>query len=307
MSKICDCNVGLSNVGTPTCQPIASVARKLIVVPFFKADGSVNSIDVVADALDDAFFTAKINETAPADRWFPFPLMKNVLDERAESTFEEFDDGAKFFIKDGIRTFTAMLPVQSPAFLDKIISIRCTKIGVFVIDANNNIIGSQTVAGKLFPIKIEEQTWTPILVKATDAGVQKISLSFDFAVEENDEDIRMITGANITANMLALNGLLDGILSVASITATTFKATINTCFGDLKDLVKVQGLLLANFTLTEVSPTPGPVTITSVTESAPGVYDFLFASQTSADVLKLTAVKTGFDFSTFGDVVITIP
>lgn len=305
--KTCECNVGLSNTGTPTCQPIATVARKLIVVPRLDSSGAINSIDVVADTLDDAFFSGKINQALAADRWFPIPLMKNVVDERAEANFEEFEDGSKFFVKDGARNFLALLPNQSPEFLDKILAMRCTEFGVFVVDANNNIIGSQTVAGKFFPIKVENRTFSPTLVKATDSTIQKIQLTFDFAIEENDEDIRMITDANITADMLSLKGLIDGTLSVASISTTAFTATINTAYGDLKDLIKVQGLVIGDFVLDEVTPTPGPITITTVTESAPGVYDFVFPIATSGDVLKLTATKTGFDFSTFGAVVITIP
>lgn len=306
MSKICACNVGLSNTGTPTCQPIASVARKLIVVPYYKADGTVNGIDVVADTLDDAFFSGKINGVI-TDRWFPTPLMKNVVDERGEAIFEEFDDGSKLFIRDGIRAFNALVPNQGPEYLNQIDTIRCNEVGIFAIDANNNIIGSQTVAGKLYPIKIDAQTWAPNLVKATDSTVQKVALSFEFDLSEKDENIRMITDANISANMLALKGLLDGVLSVSSITTTGFTATVNTKFGDLKDPVKVQGLVLADFTLEEVTPTPGPIAITSVTESAPGVYDFVFPAQTTGDLLKLTATKTGFDFSTFGAVAINIP
>lgn len=305
MATTCACNVGLSNSGTPTCQPIASVARKLIVVPYFNSAGAVNSIDVATDVLDDAFFTGKINAALAADRWFPLPLMKNVTDERAEASFEEFEDGAKLFIKDGVRTVTALLPNQSPELLSKISGYRCTEFGVFVVDANNAIIGSETVSGKLYPIKVENQTWAPTLVKTTDTGVQKIQLSFDFSVEEDDENLRMITP--VTANMLALKGLLDGILTVSAITTTSFTATINTCFGSLSDLIKVQGLVIGDFALAEVTPTPGSITISSVTETSPGVYDFVFPTETTGDVLSLTATKTGFDFSTFGAVTILIP
>lgn len=304
MSTICLCNVGLSNTGTPTCQPIASVARKLIVVPYYDSNGDVNSIEVGVDTLNDAFFTAKINAALAANRWFPLPLMKNVADERADSTFEEFGDGSKFFIKDGVRTLSALFPNQSPELLSKISSMRCTEIGVFVIDANNAIIGSQTVDGFLYPIKVEQQTWSPVLVKTTDAGVQKIKLTFDFAVEEEDENIRMITSGE--ANMLALKGLLDGYMTPSVITTTSFKATINTSFGDLQDPIKVQGLLAANFALYNITDSLS-VTIITSTESPAGVYTITYVAQTSGDVLRLTPTKTGYDFSTVPSVAINIP
>ncbi|MDH3879527.1 MAG: hypothetical protein OET18_16930, partial [Desulfobacterales bacterium] len=87
-------------------------------------------------------------------------------------------------------------------------------------------------------------------------------------------------------------------------TSAGFTATItSTCYGGA-----VEGLLLGDFTLTEISPTPGAAVISSVIESSPGVYDFV-ASTTSADVVRLSASKDRFDFSEMSDGTndITIP
>jgi hypothetical protein len=44
----CNCDNGLSNTGRPNCVPIQSVTSKLIMVPKYANDGSINSIDLTA-------------------------------------------------------------------------------------------------------------------------------------------------------------------------------------------------------------------------------------------------------------------
>jgi hypothetical protein len=54
----CKCNVGLSNTGTE-CTPLMAVARQYVIVPKFKADGTLNKIDLTA-TLDSAYWTLPI-------------------------------------------------------------------------------------------------------------------------------------------------------------------------------------------------------------------------------------------------------
>ncbi len=63
----------------------------------------------------------------------------------------------------------------------------------------------------------------------------------------------------------------------------------------------VEGLQLADFSLEEVSPTPGAIAISGVSETSAGVYTISFAAQTSGDVLRLSASKDRFDFSAMSD------
>ena len=129
-----------------------------------------------------------------------------------------------------------------------------------------------------------------------------LMLSFQWKSTEKDADIKVVGGLDYTGS--DLYGLLDADAAYSSISATGFTATITTsAYG-----TAVEGLSLSDFTLTEVSPTPGAVTIASVTESSAGVYD-LVASSTSGDVLRLSASKDRFDFAAMSDATndITIP
>jgi len=302
----CSCDIGLSNTGTPTCVPIATVAKKLIVVPTYGSSGAKNSV-TIGTTIDQTFLDGKINAALAADRWFPLVTMENVTQERAESITETSGSGKIAFIREGSRSFFGEMWKQSPAFLGKLKSAKCVDISVFVIDADGNVIGSCPSAdGKIYPIAVDKDSWDVKMASATDSTVQKVTLGFNWSDNERDEYISMLTEDDYTADFLGSKGLLD-VTSVITNEATTgFTATLSTAYGSKANLVKVKGLLVGDFALYNVTDSAS-VTITSVTESADGVYDFVFAAETSTDVLRLTPSKDGYDFAAVITNTITIP
>lgn len=302
----CKCNVGLGNTGTPNCQPIATVAKKLIVVPTYDSTGAKQGI-LLTDTLDEAYLTAKINAANAADRWFPLPVMENITHERADSIVETAASGKLALIREGVKSFSGEIWKQSPALLGKIKEARCTDISVFIVDNDENVIGScPSDDGYLYPIQVDKDSWDARTIEATDTTVQKISLAFNWSDDEKDEDIRMITEDDYSFDALGAKGLLDVNAVYSSISTTGFTATLSTIFGSKAALVKVKGLVAGDFALYNVTDDLA-VTITSVTESADGVYDFVIPAQTSADVLRLTPTKNGFDFTNVVSNTILIP
>ena len=303
----CKCDVGLGNTGTPSCQPIATVAKKLIVVPTYDSTGVKNSI-TIGDTLDEAYLTAKINAADASQRWFPLPLMENVTQERAETITEVSGSGSIARIRDGVRTFSGEMWKQSPTFLGQLLDAQCVDISVFVIDTDGNVIGSCPSAdGKLYPIAVDKNSWDARMAFGTDSTVQKVVLSFQWSDNEKDEYVSMLTSDDYTFDILNANVLRDVTSENSAITTTGFTVTLSTLYGSKANLVKVKGLLLGDFALAELSPTPGAISITSVTESADGVYDFVIPAATSADVLELTPSKDGYSFTAVIANTITIP
>jgi hypothetical protein len=149
----------------------------------------------------------------------------------------------------------------------------------------------------MYPISVDNNSFDPRLVDATDAVVQKILVAFNFSDSMRDEYLAMITEDDYTFDLINANGLLDVSSANSAITTTSFTVTLSTAYGSKAAPVKVKGLVIGDFTLAELSPTPGAIVITSVTESADGVYDFVIPTATSADVLELTPSKDGFDFT----------
>lgn len=301
MSKACLCNNGAANTGV-ACTTIMAVQKKTFAIPFFDSTGLQNSIDLT-DTFNDAYFTARVNDV-PDKRWYPLPEMKNVTDERGDSLKETFEDGSEEFIQDGIRKFMALLVGGSPQLLGKLKTFRCLEFGLATFDKNGNLwasIGSvqdPCNIDLLYPIRVDKGSWDPTLVKTTDKTVQKIKVMFNFHIDEDDSYLRAITAQDISANLSILNGLLDVCSTNSAIDNTTFTVDLSTEYGPLLSPTPVTGLLVADFALYNITDSAS-VTIVSAVESVTidGRYVVTFASQTNADVLRLTPTKSGYDFT----------
>lgn len=310
MATVCECNLGLSNTGTPDCQNVQNVTAKIILLNTFDSDGNRNFIDTTV-TLDQTFVNDRINDDDESKKWRPLSRkkMKNVEDVKGDSVFETFNDTSNVFIREGARTFNALILSQSSTFLGKIKSARCVDISVFLVDIEGNLIGATQESGKLFPIRVDKETWNPIDVRKTDSTSQRISLSFEFSDIESDEDIKMIKASEFEAgvSLLTERGLIDVNGVVSDITLTTFTLTTTFDYGTAVTAAPFEGKDdPSDWALAEVTPTPGSIVITSVTEVLAGVYDFVMPAASSADVLSLDLDPTvlGFDMD---QISITIP
>jgi len=149
----CKCDVGLSNTGT-ACTPLQAVARQYILTPKFKADGTLNKLDITS-TLNTAFWTAQVNATAE-ERWYPLPRVQNVTDEKGDNIVQSFNDGSTAFIAEGARTVVGFLPGQAPHLVGQINDARCSEIAMYVIDKDGNLVGKGIEDGFLHPICLED-------------------------------------------------------------------------------------------------------------------------------------------------------
>ena len=290
----CKCNVSLSNTGKSSCEPIANVIKKIIIVNIYDSTGAKNFVDTTA-TFNAAYFTGKLNETDASKRWFPTPSILNVTSAKADSVFETFADTSKIFIHEGVRSFEGVMPNLSPAYLGKLKSVRCAEVGIYIVDKDGSLIGATTEAGKLYPIALDTPSWNPTLIFGTDTEKQKINLKFDFSVDASDEDIRMILADDMASgvSLVNLNGLIDAYVTYSSISLTSFTAKLYTSFGSVVNPITVKGLLQADFTLFK-----GLVSVPILTFSENmGVYTFTFAAQLTGSEITVTPTKTGYDFS----------
>lgn len=313
MAETCACNEGLKNTGTPGCPTIMNYAEMLIAVPKYGSDGTLNYIDLTA-TLDAAYFTGKINEADVEDRWFPIPRFKNAASERAESVSEGYDDGTSSYIHQGVRPFSFLIPKQSAELLGQLEAFRCVEFGVYIVDRSGNLRGSLKEAGKLYPIGVDNQSWIPQLTFGTASTIEKINLSFNFDLVEQDSDLRIILASELTGtNLLSLKGLLDVYVEYSSISTTGFKAKLFLKYGSALTKVPVKGLTITDFVDEALATSKlynvtdsASLAITSVTESPDGTYTFVFVAQTVADKIKVHPVKAGFDFTSVKASLVTI-
>ena len=286
----CNCDAGLANTGRPGCVPLQSVTSKLIMVPLMANDGTLNGIDLTTTL---PTWSSLINQLDASKRWFPLPAFENVEMPKADSQFEEANSGRMAFLRQGKRSFTGELwgDDSTPTMLGKLNAGRCVQFGVYIVDVNGALIGSK-VGNYLYPIPVDEQSFDPKWMVATDSTVQKIMVGFDFDRLFDDSTMYMITATEAGINFNSLSGLIDinVINDVITTTTLTFDAVLD--YGTALNPIKAQGLVSGDFTLTNTTTTLA-VSVTAV-ENTPGNYTLTYTAQTNGDGASLVIAKPGY-------------
>lgn len=294
MSLGCNCENGLSNTGTPNCVPIQSVTSTMVMVALTANDGTLNGIDLNAPLPS---FTALINEADASKRWFPLPKFENVELPKADSQFEEASSGRMVFLRQGKRSFTGELWAEdsSPTLLGKLQNNRCVDFGVYIIDVNGNLVGSEQ-GGFLRPIPVDNPSFNPTYTFATDATVSKIMVAFDFNRLFDESTMYMITPTEAGINFNDLEGLIDVnfLNSVITATSITFDAKLD--YGTAINKILFKGAVSADFLL--INNTTVATVAVTVVENSDGNYTLSFVAQTTGDSMTLSIAKTGYDGET---------
>lgn len=312
-----NCATGGENTGVP-CVPIIRALEKFIFVPTYNTLGEANEIDVTGGPFNAAYFAALINSTDASERWFPLPQVKNVENVRAESLMESFQDGSQAFIEQGIRHVVGLIvgADASPQLKGKIVSHRGNGISIYGIDKAGNLVGKVgSTANMLAPIELESDTIDAIWQATTDTTIQKIAVSFDINISEDDSQIRILAASEMAVSIKNLRGLYDVTSTNSSISTTGATITLKTQGGTLLNPVMVEGLLITDFVSSVGGATSkvrnvddaADVTIATFSESSPGVYDLTWVAQTSGDEIIIKPLKAGFDFSAVEANTVTIP
>jgi len=306
--KTCDCNnLTLGNSGRTDCDVIASVMQGGFFMFTTADDGTKNKIVLSAD-IDDAFITARINDTDASKRWYPTGELENIQGERAEAVFATAPSGRKVRLKDGVRNVIAEMWEQGPSLMQEWEKASCPQISYFAIDDEGKLTGMvlDPEDANLYPIKIQKNTFSMNLKLATEDLPSMVELSFDFDSNEEDSLLKSIAKADISADLLVVNGLFGVTSTYAGIATTKFTVTLTEKYGSAKNKILVGGLLTGDMALYNVTDSAA-VPITVFTEVTKGVYKLEYAAETSGDVLRLTITKEGFEFSSVTTNTILIP
>lgn len=270
--EICDCSLSLSNTGRPDCIPLQDAVKKLMLVSLSQADGTLNEINLTSATLDQTEITALINNTDELQRWYPLGSFLNVEEARAESIKEEFEDGSKVKIEDGVKTFKGIMINATPDVVRKVKQWGCVKPAVYAIDKQGNLIGDGSVAGKLRPIPVNADTWDPIYVPATDKTVPKMELSFEWRRDFKDSDLQMILASDYASGVDLLNE--DGLIDLfgewqasPAVAATGATIDISTDYGSIYKRKGISNLDLVN-DFEVVGSTSGATAIATAVENS---------------------------------------
>jgi hypothetical protein len=306
---VCNCNASLGNTGYD-CLTLMDVAQKLIFIPTYTSTGTLNYMDLTV-TLDQAYFSARINDTDTSKRWYVTPDLNNVNDKRADAVTEKMSDDTEEYIRDGVGTFEGVFLKSkgSPKMKKSMDTLRCNAVSVLVIDKVGNIIGRPSSdSTKLYPVRIDEGSVNAILMKASDSTVPKLGIKFNWHTSENDACLGLISANDLAsdATPLTWKGLLDVKVKFSAISTAGVTATLYTDFGTVLAPTTVKGAVIAEFISYYTAATSKARNITSGAEVAlstvtetpanSGIYVIVFtAAQTVGHKIAFKLLKTGYD------------
>jgi len=270
------------------CPFLMRIGRRLIFVPTYDSTGAKNNFLTEAD-VTKANIQAKLDETDPLNRYYALPLMENVEDLRAESTFFEWNSGQKVFIRQGARSFTGLMPDGDPQFLDRLQTWKGQDFACYIIDADGNFVYSDGT-GQINPIAIDGNSFDVTMVKATDSEPFSIMIQFDFRDDINDGNLRYLPLHDLdfdgrTSDLYGLLPLVPIVDAAAAGVTTTVKVT--TDYG-----TPVTGLVAGDFTLYDVTAATDLAVTDAVEDvNAPGVYTLTATTTVQGNTTRLTVAK----------------
>lgn len=311
----CTCASSAQNLGSPTCEELMKYAAGIVIVSLTNDAGTSNFI-ANGTTLNSGVVTTKLNLADASMRWFLVKNIKNaIIAERTDDVNETFEDGSSKFIEEGVATTSFIIAAQSPTMVGKLKSHRCNKNGFYFYDKDGKLFGIKDTGGNLYPIAIEDETLSVKAAYPTATTAYNIPVTFKWRKDMADENLGYWENT-VNWSLPSVTSILDVNVVVSNESTTGYTLTLTSDFGAVNGASPVEGLVIADFVssvggatskVRRTNNTPADVSITSVTESADGVYDFVIPTATSADILQPAASKNGFDFSNLLDVTVVIP
>lgn len=282
----------LKNLGAATCKNPMQIAKRLIFVPELGSAGTENMIATAAGVTKTAL-QALFDAADKVNRYYPTPLIENVENVRAETTFHEFNSGAKLAVKQGTKHFVGYLPLEFPQLLGGFKAWEGQNFGIYIIDKDGNFIYQTDAATKLKvkPFKVDGNSFVASYVEPTDTEVAMVKFEFDYSVSVKDELMRYIDADDLDFNGLGADvyPLMTVIGMPTSPLAASVRLTPVTEYGE-----PVTGL-----TSTEISCVDNKgvsVTVSDVDEFAWG-YTITLSGPAVETECYLSITKPRYDFS----------
>lgn len=291
----CLCGTGLGNLGLSSCVVNRNVTNKLFFVPVYDSTGVKNKLDLTG-TINEATIIALINQSDASKRWYLSPVFENVVKATADTTFEEAPSQRKKRIKAGKKSFSAEHWDVAPQLEGKYNEYLCGGWGVIELDIDGNLIGKK-VGTDLYPIPVDGDSFDVKYVDPTDAATSKLMVSFDYNRLMKSEELWLISADELGADLNDQDGLKDVELEFVSKTSTQVVVNATLSYGTAVQLLKVKGLLAADFALynNTLSASHTIATVTEGTGANEGQYTITYVAITgSVDNLTLSMAKDGY-------------
>jgi len=290
--SVCVNKVGLYNLQPAGCLTTPSITKKFIFVPYFKEDGTVNSIDLSLP-FGETEIDALINQSDKNLRWYPTATVSNFVTERADPITETIDN-VDYIISEGVRTMSGDFISASAGLAKKINSNNAVEVGVYLVDSANGLTGIKSGCNDLQPIRLEKNQFGKV-VFPTESNIFKVMWSATWSRLITDGCLVTLCFDDHKTDVLSKNGLVDvKFCNESVVDATTFRISYNIPNGSAKGIA-FTGLLASDFLLVN-STTNTLMAISAVAEFSDGTYEVTYTAQNAGELGTLSVTKTGFEF-----------
>ena len=146
------------------------------------------------------------------------------------------------FLRQGKRSFSGELWSEdsTPTLLGKLQLNRCVDFGVYIVDVNGNLIGSKA-DGYLYPIPVDNPSFDPKFMFATDSTVQKLMIGFDVDRLFDESTMYMVTPEEAGINFNDLDGLVDVNIVQDALTSSLITISATFDYGTAYNPLKYKG------------------------------------------------------------------
>lgn len=305
----------IKNTGTSPVPYCGVEPAKIYAMQTYADDGTLNRLDLSEITTGDgtvnlAYLKTLINHTDKSKRLYPLPLLFSSDVPMVESIKEQAQSQHNVKVKDGIRTAKYIFSGVGHKEYGILKSLECMEYSIFVIDAINNTAGKDDTgvdAGKyLVPYKVQPQTTSVDWTEHQGTTKTKATLSLEFSQFDKVEDTLVITANEMAVDMLSLKGLYNVYLQPATAISTTgFKVKLNSDFATALTNIRWENQPKTAFTVYNTTTSASVVVADAVDANSDGEHEISFLAQTSADVLRVTFAKEGFETS--APILVTIP
>jgi len=288
----CKCNVGLSELGIPSCRVLMGYVKSLIfadrgaVIAASVATGEKDVFDAIRNyigSLPQAVITADY-----------LKLLQNVIDLTAtvdDPVTETFSDNTAIFIREG-RTTVEFKLVATPFELGQYLrELRCRRdLGVYLVDNEGRVWGVNYDNAGINPIPVDSATLSIKAEYPTATTSQKIIMRFQFLDAFKDHDLRGVGMAPEIHTIqvpiqthLQVRGTVSGGGGLGAVDVQLYAI-----YGTGSSLyTPVTGYDAMSYW--EVFDNGAPVVVGSITESAvnPGLYTITFPTIASGHTVDI--------------------
>lgn len=218
----CACASVAYNPGLASCVPVATRDAFKIYVSYYDSTGAINKIPA-GTVINEAYITAKLNNTDPKVRWYIAPKIENNTPSAPEMETESIGNQT-FSTGEEIKqaeTFEHVRKDAHPSLIGFYDSIACMELGEFSISRSGQLKGLNDGEGNLIPKKLQDGSLNASYVPALPGQTQRVMVTRTDDELENDAFVDFIDVDQIAYPALKWRLLQPIELTPYIISATT--------------------------------------------------------------------------------------